>query len=137
MSRASRLTIALAAGVAISGCGGGGDDVSSPAATTKTYLTAIGKGDGNAACSTLTPRLRQQAIASAKASGITASSCPALFAQVRAHLSATQRRRFVDAKVTKVTQTGDTATVTIAGASSSPTLSRVGGKWLITGGVGF
>jgi hypothetical protein len=137
MSRASSLTIALVAALAIGACGGGGGDLSSPAASTKTYLTAIGKGDGKAACSALTPRLQQQAITSAKASGINVSTCPALFAQVRAHLSAAQRRRFADAKVTKVTQSGNGATVTVAGASSTPTLTRVGAKWLITGGVGF
>ena len=125
-------------GGVLAGCGGGGgSDLSTPAAAAKTYLTGVGNGDGKAACSALAPQLQQQALASAKASGLNATSCPALFAQVRAHLSAAQRRRFTDAKITKVSQSGNTATVAIAGASSSPTLTKTGGKWLITGGVGF
>ena len=138
MSRAGSWRIGIAVALVVCGCGGGsGSDLSSPTATVKTYLTGVGKGDGKAACSALAPQLQQQAIASAKASGINASSCPALFAQVRAHLSAAQRRRFTNARVTKVSQSGNTATVAIAGASSSPTLSKTGAKWLITGGVGF
>jgi hypothetical protein len=128
----------LAVAVAIAGCGGGGGgDLSSPAATTKTYLTGVGKGDGAAACSALSPTLRQQALQSAKSSGIKASSCASLFAQVKAHLSSDQRKKFLDAKVTKVSVSGNTATVGVAGASSSPTLIKQGGKWLITGGIGF
>lgn len=127
----------LAVALAIAGCGGSSSDLSSPSATIKAYLNGVGTGNGQAACDTLSPKLQQQAVQSAKATGIKADNCAQLFSQVKGHLSADQRKQFTNAKVASVKQTGNTATVTVAGASSSPVLTKTGGKWLITGGVGF
>lgn len=129
-------TAVIAAGLA--GCGGGGSsDLSSPSATAKTYLSAVGNGDGKTACSALSPDLQQKALQGAKASGLKANTCPDLFSQVKAHLTSDERKRFLNAKVTSVSQSGNHATLTVAGASDSPALTKIGDKWLITGGVGF
>jgi hypothetical protein len=127
----------LAVVLAIAGCGGSSSDLSTPSATIKTYLNAVGSGNGQAACDTLSPKLQQQAVQSAKATGIKADTCAQLFSQVKSHLTADQRKKFTNAKVIKVKETGNTATVSVEGASSSPELTKTGGKWLITGGVGF
>ncbi len=100
-------------------------------------MTAIANGDGNGACSVMATSLQDRAVSTAKAQGIKASSCADLFSQVKAHLTATQRTAFLNAKVTHVSQSGSNATLTVSGATSQPTLAESGGKWLITGGIGF
>src|SRR5579884_857206 len=113
-NRLTVLATTLAATAAIAGCGGSSSSRggSTPSVTVKTYLTAIGHGDG-------------------------ATACPSLFSQVKAHLTQRQVTAFLNAKIQSVSQTGDTATVTVTGGTAQPTLQRTGGKWLITGGIGF
>lgn len=135
-SLAAAVLACAAAGVA--GCGGGGNKgLDSPTATVKTYTSAVGAGDGKKACSALAPSEQQAALRAAKASGVRASSCESLFSQVRAHISPAQRKQFENAKVTKVSQSGSTATVSVASASSTPHLEKSGDRWLITSGIGF
>ncbi|HZU40600.1 MAG TPA: hypothetical protein VE992_06095 [Solirubrobacteraceae bacterium] len=131
---------ALAA-VALVGCGGSSNSsasgASSPDAAVKTYLTGVGSGNGAQACSVLSDTLQKRALSTAKSQGIKASSCSQLFSMVKAHLTAAQDKLFMTAKVSKVQSSGNHATATVAGAGSTPQLTKTGGKWLITGGIGF
>jgi hypothetical protein len=52
-------------------------------------------------------------------------------------MSAAQRRQILAAKLTNTSVAGNAATVTVSGSGDRVTLSRVGGRWLIDGGVGF
>jgi hypothetical protein len=132
------LASALGVGLAATGCGasslGGG---STPTATVKAYLAAIGNGDGGTACKMMTSSLQTRALSSAHSQGIKAGDCPALFSQFKVHLSSRQRSEFLNAKIASVSQTSDTATVTVVGGSSQPTLVKNGGRWFINGGLGF
>jgi|GEM_PF-3210934 len=138
-NRLTVLATTLAATAAIAGCGGSSSSRggSTPSVTVKTYLTAIGHGDGATACDMLAQSLQTRALSTAHSQGIKASDCPSLFSQVKAHLTQRQVTAFLNAKIQSVSQTGDTATVTVTGGTAQPTLQRTGGKWLITGGIGF
>jgi hypothetical protein len=103
----------------------------------KTYMTSLANGNGKAACGTLAPALQAAALGQARAQGIKASSCADLFGQVKAHMTADARKVFLAAKVTAASVSGANATVTVAGATSRPTLRKQGGHWLITGGIGL
>jgi len=140
MSRALISAAALTAATLVAACGGSansGQGASSPSAAVKSYLTAIAHGDGAGACAVLSPALQKRAVSIARSQGIKASSCADLFGRVKAHLSPAQLRTFQNAKVSSASHTGTNATVTINGASSQPTLAESGGKWVITGGIGF
>lgn len=134
------LPLGLLAAVAVAACGGSGSSArgaSSPQAAVKTYLTGVGTGNGAQACSVLATSLQNRALSVARGQGIKASSCADLFSQVKAHMTSTQEQDFLNAKVTNVSQSGSSATATVAGGSAQPTLAESAGKWLITGGVGF
>jgi hypothetical protein len=103
----------------------------------KDYMTSLASGDGKAACADLVPALQAAALSQARAQGIKASSCAGLFGQVKAHMTAAARKVFLTAKVTAASVSGADATVTVAGATSRPTLSKQGSRWLITGGIGL
>ena len=128
------LSILVAATLLLAGCGGGN---SSPTETVKRYLTSVANGDGAAACDALAPPVRAKVLQEARSQQIKASSCADLFSQVRSHMTAAQRRQFQGAKVSVASSSGNTATVNVAGASSQPTLQKIGGRWLITGGIGL
>lgn len=137
MRRASLVAIAAIAASTLAACGSStSQGSSSPTAAVKTYLSSIANGDGAGACGVLSQPLQSRELSAARASGIKASSCAALFSQVRVHLTAAQRKQLLDAKVSNVAQSGNTATVTLRGASNPLTLQKVGGKWVITAGVG-
>jgi len=132
--------LGLLVAVALAACGGSGSSArgaSSPAAAIKAYMTGVGTGNGGQACGALTTALQNRALSTARSQGIKASSCADLFSQVKAHMTSTQESDFLNAKVSNVSQSGNTATATVAGASAQPTLTESGGKWLINGGIGF
>jgi hypothetical protein len=135
--RRTAIVLSVAAMACLGGCGGGSSSSSSPAGTVKSYMTSLASGDGKAACADLVGALQAAALSQARAQGIKASSCAGLFGQVKAHMTADARKVFLTAKVTAAAISGANATVSVAGASTRPTLRKQGGRWLITGGVGL
>lgn len=130
--------VAACAAIGVAGCGSSsGGDLSTPSKAVKSYTDGIAKGNGKQACDALSSTEQQAALSSARSSGVKASDCVSLFNQVKAHLTSAQLKQFADAKVTNVKQSGSTATATVSGAQTRPTLVKSGGKWQITGGVGF
>jgi hypothetical protein len=137
MRRPSLVFAAAIAAFALAACGSSTTSGSgSPAAAVNTYLKSLANGDGAGACSVLSPALQSKELTAARSSGIKASSCASLFAQVRAHLTSSQRNKILGAKVASVNQSGNNATVTVKGARAPLMLQKIGGHWLITGGVG-
>jgi len=123
--------------VALAACGGSSSGASNPQASVRTYLHAIANGDGGAACGVLASELQKRALSVARSQGIKAHDCASLFSEVQAHMDTAKRNAFLHAKITHVSQTGNNATVTIAGSLDQPTLTKRGGSWVITGGIGF
>lgn len=121
---------------AVSACGGSsGSSQNSPSTAVKSYLTALATGDGARACGVLTTTMQNRALSLARSQGIKASSCPALFSQLKGQTTAAQRRTLMNAKVGSVRVSGNTATVTLKGGTQPATLTKSGGKWLISGGI--
>ncbi len=121
----------------VAGCGGSSGGGSSPTQTVKTYLDAVANGNGGAACAVLTPSLQTRVVKLAKNQGTKVSSCSALFGMVKAHLTPAERNKFLDAKISTGSETGSTARVRVSGATDEPVLTKTGGRWYISGGVGF
>jgi hypothetical protein len=136
MKRASAISAAAIAACTLAACGSSSQSAGSPAAAVKSYLNSLANGDGAGACNVLSPTIQSRELSAARSQGVKASSCANLFSQVRAHLTARQRKLILDSKVASVKQSGNTATVTLKGARRPLTLQNVGGKWLITAGVG-
>jgi hypothetical protein len=138
MRRASLVAPAAIVACALAACGGTstGQGASSPTDAVKTYLNSVANGDGAAACAVVSQSLQSRELSAARSSGIKAASCADLFSQVRVHLTAAQRKQLQDATVSSSSQSGNTATVTLKGASNPLTLQKVGGKWIITAGIG-
>jgi hypothetical protein len=138
MRRATTIAAAVAA-VAVSACGSSSSssnsNAGSPSAAIKTYLTALANGDGARACGVLTTSMQNRALNLARSQGIKASSCSSLFSQVKGQTTAAQRRTLLNAKIASVKVNGNTATVTLKGGTQAATLTKTGGKWLISGGI--
>jgi hypothetical protein len=137
-NRLATIAAAALATAVLAACGGSSSSgASSPSAALKTYLTSVANGDGAGACSVLAGSLQNRALSTAHAQGIKASNCADLFSQIKARMSSTQRNAFLTATVSNVVKSGQNATATVSGASGQPTLTQSGGKWVITGGIGF
>jgi outer membrane PBP1 activator LpoA protein len=129
--------VAAIAACALAACGSSSQSATdSPSAAAKTYLNSLANGNGAGACSVLSPAIQTRELAAARSQGVKTSDCASLFSQVKAHLTSRQRKLLLDAKVVSAKQSGNTATVTLKGARRPLTLQKVGGKWLITAGVG-
>ncbi len=136
MRRASTIAAAVAA-AALSACGSSSSshNASTPSTAVTTYLTALANGDGATACGSLTPSLQDQELKLARSQGLKASSCPDLVSQLKAHITSSQRTLLLNAKVSRVSVQGSTATVTVKGATHPSMLTKSDGKWLIAGGI--
>ena len=115
----------------LAGCGGQTPDAGpgGPKAVAERFVHAVGKGDGAAACSLMTPALRRVFVAQSRT-----KSCPAGWTAALATTSAEDKRRYATAIVVRVFQRGDTATVHYKGEriGTPPThLRKLGGRWLI------
>ena len=117
----------------LSGCGGGASDNSKITSTIKSYLTAVANGNGQAACAELTPAAAQQVRQDATSLG--ATGCADAINRVSASIGAA-KQALLKAKITSITITGSTATAQLQGGTRAPKLQKVGGRWLIAGGLG-
>jgi hypothetical protein len=143
------ISLALALGVA--GCGGGGSgEQAAVKQSLQSFLAAIGRGDGKAACALVTPA-GQQALAR-QIAAITRSnrtvSCELILTETAKLLTPAVKQALESAQVTKVAISGNTATVrsqdvhspkgslsAILPASAPTKLMKVGGVWKVTNGT--
>lgn len=140
------MTVALAIGFGMAGCGGSGDE-GAVKQSLQHFLAAIGRGDGAAACALVTPA-GQQALAAqiAKITSATHTvSCQVILTQIAKLLPPAVKQGLQAARVQKVTISGSTATVRSQDIKASqgtlsaflqggaPTkLQKVGGVWKVT-----
>jgi hypothetical protein len=136
-SKAS-LRVALVLAVAGSGaCAGGGCGSSSSSevkAAVTSYLGALARHDGAAACE----RLSKSARAPFDHFGRGQTCATLLTAEAKQQIVGAAKRRLEAAKVVKVAVAGQSATATVAvpGRQSTISLVQEGGQWKIQNGVG-
>ncbi len=114
-----------------------GADVSAITTTMKNYLSAVAGGDGQTACAQLTPGEAGAVLQTVSSNGINASSCADALDKTSQALDASNKQTLISAQVTNVQVTSDTATASIQGATQQPSFQKVGGRWLISAGIGF
>ncbi|MBO0767906.1 MAG: hypothetical protein J2O48_04390 [Solirubrobacterales bacterium] len=106
-------------------------DATAVNAALKTYLTAIQKGDGTAACGVLTPSLQKKMLAKVKQAEPSATSCPKVFAIIPAQVRKVMSK--VQVGTPKVSGSTATGELTAAGKHFPVQLTKSGGKWQISG----
>jgi len=113
-----------------------GTSATGPDATVRDYFIALAGRDGDKACGLLTKGAQRTAVALVqKQTKKTFTSCgPAL----RAIVPATKKQSLeaADVEITKSTVDGDRAKVRVKRAVSDIELTRIGGRWHISGGFG-
>ena len=132
----------------LAGCGGGGGQDQAVKQAVTQFLSAVGRGDGAAACKHVTPagqRALANQIAAATKSTRTVS-CQLIITEIGKLLPADVKTGLQNARISKVTVSGDTASVRdqdihaakgnlqpfLQGGPSTK-LQRVGGVWMVTG----
>ena len=105
-----------------------------PDATVRDYFIALAGRDGDKACGLLTTGAQRQVLALAqKSTKKTFTSCgPALRATVTA--ADARRLKAVDVRIAKSEVDGDRATVRVKRGVRAIELTRLGGRWYISGG---
>jgi hypothetical protein len=133
---------ALAAAL-LAGCGGGGGGDERPdseqvvgAATD--YARAFGSGDGQKACSLLTPGARDSLVARVS-SLVGTRDCGEAVQKLQALAGPNVTGQFRTARASAATVTGDraTATLTAGGHATQVTLEKRDGDWLLTRAPGL
>ncbi len=138
--RSSSVPAACAVAAALilaAGCGGGGktSDADSVKATWKTAATAAVDGQGTAFCKLVTDAGKAQITAR------TQLPCEDSIRLLASQLSDADKAKIKAADITRVSVSGDKATVTYAttptlatlGFTGRTTLSKSGGDWLLVG----
>lgn len=125
--------VAVSAVVALAGCGGAnaGEPV-------EKYLRGLASGDGAAACAQFSGAYKREFVASyiEGLPELGAATCEDVIANVSALLGADEVGLLRDAETTAQAE-GDQATVTITGGTNTATVERIGGQWLIVGGLNY
>jgi hypothetical protein len=123
---------AVAVTILVAGCGGGSSASSQVTSTIKSYLADIANGNGPAACNQLSTAAKQQ-LAGASAS-FGAKTCPQAVLDASKELKGDEKQTLLKAKVIDVHVNGDTATANLKGGTRAAHLTKIGGRWLISGG---
>jgi hypothetical protein len=139
---ARRAVAAVVAAVLIAGCGGGGGgdrpDSEQVLAVATDYAHAFGGGDGNKACSLLTPAGRA-ALVQRVSSVVATHDCAEAVQRLQSLAGPNVNGPLQTAKASSPTVTGDKATVTLtaAGHAAQVALEKVDGNWLLTRAPGL
>ena len=143
MRRAASCALALVALAA--GCGGDGGEEDDQGSDSKRVIAAVidyahafGRGDGEKACSLLTPagRDRLEKRVSSLVGGL---DCPQAVERVAEVAGPNVTGPFREAEAAGANVTGDsaTATLTAAGHTTEVTLEKVDGEWLLARAPGL
>lgn len=119
--------------VAVAGCGGGSSDSSQITSTIKTYLAAIANSDGTTACDQLTNGAANQVLQAGASLG--AVTCAQAVQDASGNLGGNGKQTLLDAQVINVHVTGSTASADLQGGTQTVQLTKIGGRWLISGGL--
>lgn len=115
---------------------GGFSDRDRVRATVETYLSALADGNGHKACKQLTGEGKRELVdfALSQLPELGTIDCVKIVEQIHGILGADEADVLRNAKVTDVSIQGDAASATIKGATTSPSLKKSGGRWLINSG---
>ncbi|HEV7882470.1 MAG TPA: hypothetical protein VGO81_02815 [Solirubrobacteraceae bacterium] len=134
------VSLALLAVAVLMAAGCGNDDASKAQETVSAAVSGLGKGDGKKVCDQLTVGAQKQILALLANNplgfpNIKATSCVQGITKLHGVLSQAQRNALVDGEVGDAKVKGDKATVRIVGFGMQADLQKLGGKWMITGGL--
>jgi predicted small lipoprotein YifL len=139
---AASALLAAASLAALAGCGGGGGDErpdpEAVVAVTTDYAHAFGRGDGETACSLLTPGARDSLVARVS-SLVGTRDCAEAVQKLQSLAGPNVTGQFRTAKASSPTVTDDkaTATLTAGGHATQVTLEKRDGDWLLTRAPGL
>ena len=132
---------AAAACLAFAGCGGG-DDEGGPEdevrKATRDYLTALGSGNAERACGTLTNEAQEalvDEVSSAFAGASGELSCGDALQELSADVAPEDKSILLNPKVGKVTIQGEKATAQVERIADPVPLRRVGDDWRVERGM--
>jgi hypothetical protein len=122
--------------VLLAGCGDEEQERPDPEQVTAAaadYAHAFGEGDGERACSLLTPAAQKE-LTERVSTLVGTRDCPEAIQKLQAVAGPNVTGPFQEAKASEPKVTGDTATVTLTAGSGSEEvkLERVDGEWLLT-----
>jgi hypothetical protein len=134
------VSLALLAVAVLMAAGCGNDDASKAQETVSAAVSGVGKGDGKKVCDQLTVGAQKQILALLADNplgfpDIKARSCVEGITKFHAALSQAQRNVLVDGEVGDAKVTGDKAKVRVTGLGMQADLQKIGGRWMITGGL--
>jgi ketosteroid isomerase-like protein len=126
----------LVVALAVAGCGGG-DDKDDVRATVQAYLDSFVKGDAARTCSLMTEETRTEFVKGARPLAPT-SDCATATIAVRAAAGRKAIDALRDAKISKVTVQGNSASAKLKARSgeSVATLTKQGGEWKVSSAPG-
>lgn len=127
---------AVVFGLFVTGCGDQG--AGGAEAPVERYLSALSRGDGAGTCAQFSGAYKRQFLASYMEGfpELDATTCPEVVAKLAASLGPDETEQLGVAKATAKVD-GDQAAVTVEGATSTATVQRIDGRWLIVGGLDF
>lgn len=122
----------------MAGCGGGGapqSDADAVAQVLKDAVKAVADGDGDKACSYLTPDAQRQAQLQLNLATFTQHDCPKAVAQVASTLTPDERDRLrgLEPANVQVNGTSASATMLASGGALRVHLQKDGSGWKISG----
>lgn len=132
--------------IVLAGCGGGGTPKSDPDAVSQVLedaAKAVAGGDGDKACSYLTPEAQRQ-VQLQIGRGALGSDCPTLIKRVTLFLTPLDEKQIESMRASNVQVNGTSASATMAtqagaapgeGMSVQLNLQKVGADWKISGFV--
>lgn len=129
--------VAVGAATAITACGNAGTTEEEVTKSVRNWTAALSEGNGEAACSRMTPVAQAELAAFARMYAKTgpAAGCPANVRRFTAKLTGIPRRQMHDADVDDIRIEGDRADVTMAdGGPNELVLRRDGDDWRIEHG---
>jgi hypothetical protein len=134
------VSLALLAVAVLMASGCGGSDASKAQETVSAAVSGLGTGDAKKVCDQLTAGAQKQILALLANNplgfpDIKATSCVEGITKLHAALTQVQRNVLVDGEVGDAKINGDKATVRVVGFGMQADLQKIGGKWMITGGL--
>jgi predicted lipoprotein len=134
------VSLALLAAVVLMVAGCGNSDASQAQDSVSAAVSGLGTGNGKKVCDQLTAGAQKQILALLADNplgfpDIKATSCVEGITKLHAALSQAQRNVLVDGEVGDAKVKGNKATVRVIGLGMQADLQKIGGKWMITGGL--
>ena len=129
--------VAVAAALAIAGCGGGNDDAAHVRKAVQAYVDAFVRGDDARTCSLMTARTREQFVRGVRPLAHT-DDCATATRAVRAAAGAKAVDALRNARISDVKVDGDSASARLTASSgqSIATLRKEGGEWKVSSTLG-